>query len=438
MKNKQMLAGLCLLGLVWAIPAQAAVTWLDGIVAVVGRDIITEQELGSEVSTISKELRQREAKLPDKRVLEKQVLEKMIVEKLQMQRAESLGIRIDDSTLDRAVQGIAKDNGMSVTQFRKALTSEGLDYRGFRENIRKELAISRLHTRVIDRRVSVSEQEVKDLLERNRGLSNANKQYRLRHILISVPEAATPEVLEKARAEARKLRSQILDGSSFADLATAHSDGQNALKGGDLGWRAADQLPTLFAAPVTSMNVGDVSEVIQSPSGFHLVKVEDIKGADDKPLIEQNKVRHILLAPNGTVTASAARKQLKRMRKEILSGEADFATLAKKYSDDPGSAAQGGELGWSAPGTFVPAFEEAIKKLRPGEISKPFQSQFGIHIVQLEDRRMAPASDELLEGRAREFLVKQKREEELVLWLRQLREESYVEVRLPDVEEAGG
>lgn len=438
MKSNKIFAGSLLLVLAFSLPAQAAVTWLDGIVAVVGNDIITERELDSEVSQIAGELQQRNAKLPEEKILQQQVLEKMILDELQMQRAEALGIRIDDSTLDRAVKGIAADNGMSVTQFRKALTREGLDFRKFRENIRKELAISRLHSRVIDRRVSVSDQEVADLLERNRNLKNADRQFRLRHILIAVPEAATPDQLEAAREEAEKLRAEAREGASFAELATSYSDGQNALKGGDLGWRSADQLPTLFAEPVVAMNVGDVSPIIQSPSGFHLVKVEDIKGADDKPLIEQSKVRHILISPNGTVTVKDAEKQLKKLRKQILSGKGDFAALAKEYSDDPGSAAQGGELGWSAPGTFVPAFEDAIKKLKPGEISKPFRTQFGVHIVQLEDRRMAPASDDLLEGRARELLVKQKREEELALWLRQLREESYVEVRLPGAGEAGG
>lgn len=427
-----------LLAVLLAGPAYSAVQWLDSVVAVVGQDVITRTELEDEMKLIVHELRSRDNTLPPRDVLERQVLEKMILDALQAQRAEALGIRIDDLTLDKAVEQIAKENKMSLTQFRRALTQEGLDYRKFRENVRRELAISRLHSRLIDPKITVSDQEVNDLLERNRSLTDANKQYRLRHILIAVPEAATPKQLDSARKKAEEIRKRALAGERFSELATAYSDGQQALKGGDLGWRAGDELPTLFANQVRQLSVGGVSEIIHSPSGFHLVKVEDIKGGAAKPLVEQVRARHILVVPNEEQSEKEVVALLQRLRVKLLKGEADFATLAKQYSQDPGSAARGGELGWAAPGTYVPAFEKTLEQLKPGEISKPFRSRFGWHIVQVMDRRTAPASDELLKGKARDFLVKQKREEELELWLRQLREESYVDIRLPELKKDEG
>ncbi len=427
-----------LLAVLLAGPAYSAVQWLDSVVAVVGQDVITRTELEDEMKLIVHELRSRDNTLPPRDVLERQVLEKMILDALQTQRAEALGIRIDDLTLDKAVEQIAKENKMSLTQFRRALTQEGLDYRKFRENVRRELAISRLHSRLIDPKITVSDQEVNDLLERNRSLTDANKQYRLRHILIAVPEAATPKQLDSARKKAEEIRKRALAGERFSELATAYSDGQQALKGGDLGWRAGDELPTLFANQVRQLSVGGVSEIIHSPSGFHLVKVEDIKGGAAKPLVEQVRARHILVVPNEEQSEKEVVALLQRLRVKLLKGEADFATLAKQYSQDPGSAARGGELGWAAPGTYVPAFEKTLEQLKPGEISKPFRSRFGWHIVQVMDRRTAPASDELLKGKARDFLVKQKREEELELWLRQLREESYVDIRLPELKKDEG
>lgn len=404
--------------------ATAEPQWLDEIVAIAGQDVITERELRQELQIIVRELKARETKLPAKEVLIPQVLERLIVKKLQLERATSQGIRIDDISLDKAVGKIAAENTMSLPQFRKALTEEGLNYSDFREDIRHELAISKLRKRQVDGRISVSDQEIADLIANSSKAGENNKRYRLSHILIALPGAATPDHIEKARLEAADVLLKARSGEDFSALAIAHSDGQQALKGGDLGWRSGDQLPTQFAEEIVKLKPQEVSQLIRSASGFHIIKLVEIGGGEGKPKIQQSRSRHIL------VTDKKGQALLEKLRQQILDG-ADFAALAKKYSKDPGSAAKGGSLGWTSPGTFVAAFEETLASLSPGQISEPFKSRFGWHIVQLQEQRTTDIPDDLLQARARELIMKQKREEETELWLRRLRDESYVEYRLP-------
>jgi peptidyl-prolyl cis-trans isomerase SurA len=354
----------------------------------------------------------------------------LIVKKLQLERADSQGIRIDDISLDKAVGKIAAENTMSLPQFRKALTAEGLNYASFREDIRHELAISKLRQRQVDGRINVSDQEISDLIEKSSQAGENNKRYRLSHILIALPGAATPKHIETARKEAAEVLLKARGGDDFSALAIAHSDGQQALEGGDLGWRSGDQLPPQFAKEIVKLKPQEVSQLIRSASGFHIIKLIEIGGGEGKPKIKQTRSRHIL------VTDKNAQTLLKKLRKKVLDG-ADFAALAKKHSKDPGSAAKGGDLGWTSPGTFVAAFEEALASLSPGQISEPFKSRFGWHIVQLQEQRTTDVPDDLLQARARELIVKQKREEETELWLRRLRDESYVEYRLPGMEPTG-
>ncbi len=423
--------------LVLPLPA-VAVQWVDEVVAVAGQEAIPRSELEMQMKIIAGELAGAGAKTPERKLLLKQVLDKMILESLEVQRAKSMGIRVDDAQLDRAIRQIAEENKMSLPRFRQALQAEGLDFDSFREKIRRELMISQLHQRIRAKPVNVSDREVDDLLATNKAQQSANKRYRLRHILIAVPEAASPEQLEKARAKAEKVRNRALEGGDFARLAASFSNGSNALKGGDLGWRAGDELPTLFADTVRKMKAGQVSPVIHSPSGFHIIKVEEIKGDNATPSVEQNRARHILITTNDVMTDAKARQTLETLRARIERGE-DFAKLARQYSDDEGSAKQGGDLGWAIPGTYVPAFEKTLAMLEPGEISKPFKSKFGWHIVQLQERRVAPIKEDVLRQRAKAFLLKQKQDEALELWLRRLRNESFVEYRLPELqgEEAG-
>jgi len=410
--------------------ATAETQWLDNIVAIAGQDIITERELRQELQIIVRELNARKTKLPAKEVLIPQVLERLIIKKLQLERADSQGIRIDDISLDKAVGRIAAENTMSLPQFRKALTAEGLNYASFREDIRHELAISKLRQRQVDGRITVSDQEISDLIEKSNQAGKNNKRYRLSHILIALPGAATPQHIETARKEAAEVLLKARSGDDFSALAIAHSDGQQALQGGDLGWRSDDQLPPQFTEEIAKLKPLEVSQLIRSASGFHIIKLMEVDSSVGKPKIKQTRSRHIL------VTGKNAQALLLKLRKQILNG-ADFSALAKKYSKDPGSAAKGGDLGWTSPGTFVPAFEEALASLSPGQISKPFKSRFGWHIVQLQEQRTSDVPDDLLKARARELIVKQKREEETELWLRRLRDESYVEYRLPGMKPTG-
>jgi peptidyl-prolyl cis-trans isomerase SurA len=418
-----------LLILILPLSAIAETQWLDRVVAIAGQDIITERELRQELQVIAQELQSRQVKLPSQEVLIPQVLERLIVKKLQLERANTQGIRIDDISLDKAVRNIAAENSMSLPQFRKALTQEGLDYSTFREDIRNELAIAKLRERQVDSRINVSDQEIEDLIKKSSNAGEAHKRYRLSHILIALPEAATPDRIKKASQKANKVLEKARNGEDFSKLAIAYSDGQQALEGGDLGWRNGDQLPTLFSKEILKLHPKQVSPLIRSASGFHILKLIEVAGGEEKPKIQQSRSRHIL------IPSKDGQLQLKKLRQEIQQG-ADFSALAKKYSKDPGSAAKGGDLGWTSSGTFVPAFEETLQKLSPGEISEPFKSRFGWHIVQLLERRTTDVPKDLLQARARELILKQKREEETQLWLRRLRDESYVEYRLPGMKPA--
>ena len=428
-----LLAGL-LLALALALPAapaRAAVQWLDRIVAIAGQEVITQRELDAAVQRIAAQLRAQGAELPAPAALRRQVLEKLIVDKLQLQRARRLGIRIDDITLDKAIANIAAENNLSLTQFRRALQKEGVAYPDFREQIRQELTITQLRKREVDQRLHITDQEVDDLIARNKAALQSRRQYHLRHILIAVPEAASPEQVQAAREKAEQVLAQARQGADFAQLAVANSDGQHALEGGDLGWREGDRLPTLFTDTVQHMKPGQVSDLLRSPSGFHIIKLEAVRGGGKGLTVTQRHARHILLKAGDGMTPRMVRNQLEAMRDKIEAG-ADFGELARRYSQDPGSAKQGGDLGWTASGAFVPEFEEVLQRLQPGQISEPFQTRFGWHIVQLLGRRQGTLSDTELRKRAREFLAAQKREEALQLWLRRLRDEAYVEIRLDD------
>ena len=398
---------------------------IDEIAALVDDDVITLRELDARIEQMRQQLKGR---VPPEDVLRRQVLERMIVEQVQLQLAANSGIRIDDITLNRTIQDIANRNGLDLDGLRSALMHDGIDWEGFREQIRNELTISRLRQRQVDSRVTVTDQEIDDFIANQGGALEQDVEYRLSQILISVPEAASPEQIKAAHDKAEALRERILAGEDFAEAAARESEGQNALEGGDLGWRAAGEIPTLFARTVALMQPGDVSELIRSPSGFHIVKLTDKRGGERK-LVTQTHARHILVQPNAMLSDEDARRRLVTLRQRIANGE-DFAALARANSDDKGSAVNGGDLGWADPGNFVPQFEEVMNSLQPGQISDPFRSQFGWHIVQVLERRTQDNTREQLRAQAREYIRKRKQEEELDIWLRRLRDEAYVEYRI--------
>lgn len=402
---------------------------LDRIVAVVNDDVITALELESEVGNIKKQLLSQNTRLPPDSVLKKQILDRMILQHLQLQRAERVHIRVDDEMLNRAINNIADQNKLSLNGLRNALEQQGMDYTQFRENIRKEIIISQLQQRQVLNRISITKQEIDTFLT-NQSLKGAIKgEYNLGHILIALPEGADAKQIEQAKIKANEVIEKLKNGADFAQTAIAVSDGQKALDGGNLGWRSFDALPTLFSDWVRNQEVNNISNALRSPNGFHILKLLAKRTNDEQHIISQTHVRHILIKTDEFNTSEESRKRLLKIRDRILKGE-DFSKLAKLYSEDPGSAEKGGDLGWVNPGMMVPPFEEAYKELVVGQVSEPVKTQFGWHIIEVLDKRNVDNTDKVKRDKAMESIRARKAEPALQNWFRTLRDGSYVDVRL--------
>ncbi|MEE9574523.1 MAG: peptidylprolyl isomerase, partial [Gammaproteobacteria bacterium] len=334
---------------------------LDRIVAVVENDIIMQSELDIQLRTVVGRMKEQGVKLPSSSVLENQVLERMILTKIQLQRAENTGIRVDDETLNRTISNIAAGNNVSLSQFKEILEKDGFNYEQFRENIRNEIIVSRLRQRQVDNRISITSKEIDNALMNEEFQGSTETEYLLQHILISLPEAPAPDEEEQARLVASKVLEDLKTGQNFATMATTVSDGQRALEGGDLGWRKKNEIPTLFSDQIATMEKGDISDLIKSSSGFHIVKLADVRSSN-KHMITQTKARHILIKINELTTTDDARLRLDQLRTRLVGGD-DFAKLAKAHSDDTVSAAQGGELGWVSPGVMVTEFDNMMNQL---------------------------------------------------------------------------
>ncbi len=400
---------------------------IDGIAAVVNDDIITTLELNSQINNIKTQLRTQNAQLPPENILRKQVLEREILKQIQLQLAHATGIRINDNELNATLSRIAEQNNVSLREFRNLLESEGFKFPEFRENIRDDMILARLRQREVNNRITISDQEIQNFLATQATQGNIDDEYNISHILISAPEAASAEEIEKTLARANKVLDKLNSGAGFQQVAISNSDGQNALEGGKLGWRKAGQLPTLFSNIVIHMNPGDHSELIRSSSGFHIIKLNE-KRSSEKHIIVQTLARHILLQPNELNTEMDIITRLRQLRERILAGDS-FEEIATSHSEDRTSATQGGSLGWVSPGQMVPQFESAMDSLKISEVSEPFQSQFGWHIVQVQDRRDVDNSEQFSKNKAREFIRQRKTDEIAETWLRQLREEAFVEVK---------
>ncbi|NOR52278.1 MAG: molecular chaperone SurA, partial [Gammaproteobacteria bacterium] len=388
--------------------------------------VITLSQLNSRTEQISQQLRANGTPIPQYSQLQKQLLERMINEKIQLELAKSRGISLSEEELNRIIFKLAQDNNLSMSQFRQALTNEGTDYKLFREQIRQEVLINRIKVKQVDKQVRVSEQEVKNHLKSN-ATADKNSEYHLLHILISLPEAATPEMSQERQKRAESVLQQLHGGKDFREIAVSFSDGQQALKGGDLGWRKADYLPTIFSDVVLKMSVGEVSPILRSSSGFHIVKLAEIRS--NIKLTRQVSARHILLSNKTGKSDQTLQKKLAALLERIRQGE-KFSTLALANSDDSGSAANGGDLGWADPTSYVPAFRDMLASLKIDEISKPFESKFGWHIVQLLGRRDHDDSQERLYNEAYKGLTQRKIDEEYQVWIRRIRDEAFVEIRL--------
>ncbi len=402
---------------------------LDQIVAVVEEDVILDSELSRESFAVSEKLKQNNVMMPPAFILRKQVLERMIIDKLQRQRAKRAGISVSDDKLQVAVSNIAAQNNLSMDEFRIELESQGMDFGKFQESIRHEIVVNQLRAREIGSRIKVTDREVSHYLETQGRVGQDLVSYRLGHILVSLPEAASSSAIQQALQKADNLVEQLRSGTDFKQLAISQSDGGNALKGGDLGWRNISQIPTLFVDVVTKMSRDQVSEPIRSPSGYHIVKMLDLEGIE-KYMVTKTKVRHILIKTNELINDEDAQKRLISLKQRILDGD-DFATLAKSHSDDKGSAIKGGNLDWVGPGALVPPFEGAMNKLALNEISEPVQTQFGWHLIQVLERQEQDNSVEHKKNQVREEIRKRKIEEETELWLIRIRNEAFVDVN-PD------
>ena len=416
------------IGAAQAAPAPGA-SVVDRVMAVVNDDVITEQEVRARLPMVRAQLVRQNVRLPAEDVLLKRVLERMIVERLQVQVAQRLGIAATEDRVDAAVQKVAQDNGMDVAKFRAALAQDGVGFDEFRQQVANQVTIQQLLEREIHGRIQVSDAEIAALIERQRNAGDAAVEYHLSHILIAVPETATPEAIAAARAKAADVLAKLKAGVSFEQLAVASSQDPNALEGGVLGWRRGGQLPTLFLDAVRGLREGETTDVLKSANGFHLLKLNQRRGVVDNYPVPQTHVRHILLRPNELLSFAEAERRLRRLRERIEQGE-DFAALAKANSDDFGSSAMGGDIGWVRPGQTAREFERAMNELAVGELSKPVRSPFGVHLIQVLARREQDMSEERNRLVARNQIHARKADERYEQWLRQLRDEAFVEYRL--------
>ena len=401
----------------------------DRIVAIVGTDVITYVELRSRLASALKQLQKQGTPLPPQDVLERQMLERLIMDRAQLQYAKDSGMRVDDTQLDQAIGRIAAGNKMSVPQFRAALEKDGVQYASFREEIRNEMIAVRLREREVDSKLVISEGEIDNYLA-NQAATGSGEEYQLAHILLRAPESASPEQLQKLRQRGEQALKRAQAGENFAELTAAFSDAPDALQGGDLGFRPLSRLPSLYSEVAGRLQAGEVSELLRSSAGFHIVKLLAKRGGGAVASVQQTKARHILIRVNEVVSEAEARRKLEGVRERIANG-VDFAEQARLYSQD-GSAAKGGDLGWLNPGDTVPEFEQAMNALKLDEVSPVVQSPFGMHLIQVQERREKDVSAERQRAVARQAIRERKLDEAYQDWLRQLRDRTYVENRLDE------
>ncbi len=417
-----------------AVPAKPAPArgpqLIDRIVAVVNTEVITQRDLSERMTLVGTQLKRQGTPPPPPEVLERQVLERMIMDRVQVQFARDTGVRVDDLQVDRTMQLIAENNKLTLADFRRTLEREGVSFDRFREDIRNEIVISRLREREVDSKIQIGESEIENFLQELQA-GDAGTQFDLSHILVRVPESASPEQVDGRLRRAQEALAKARGGADFAQLAVSYSDAPDALKGGGMGWRERDRLPELFAEALVKLKPGEVSDVLRSPAGFHIVRLNDRRGGGGSFMAEQTRARHILARVSELVSETEARRKITVLRQRIAEGT-NFAELARLNSDDTASAQRGGELGWTVPGDLVPEFERAMNALKIGELSQPVRTPFGYHIIQVEERRTADLSADRKRIEARRVLRDRRADEAYQEWLRQLRDRSYVDYRLEE------
>ena len=410
--------------------SRSSIVVLDRIVAVVNNEVITRADLAKRTQIAVAQLKSQGTPLPPPDVLERRVLERLISNSVQLQLAKETGLRVDDTELDRAIQRIATENKLDVTSLRAAVERDGIPFDRFREDIRGEIVMARLREREVDNKIVVTESEIDNYIKTQQTKTEGGEEYNLSHILVTVPENASPEQIQARRARVDQAIEQLKSGADFRQVAASFSDAPDALQGGAIGWRDAARLPSLFVDAVKTMAPGAVSAPLRSANGFHILRLNERRGSTAPVIVSQTHARHILVRTNDLVPEAEARRRLDSIR-ERLENKGDFAQLARQYSEDA-SNAKGGDLGWLSPGDTVPEFERAMNALKPGEVSPPVQTPFGWHLIQVLERRNEDMSKERLRLEARRVLHDRKSDEAYQEWVRQRRDLAYIEYRLDE------
>ncbi len=414
----------------WAQPKPRTIVTLDRIVAVVNDEVITRNDLTERVDLATAQLARQGTPAPARPLLERQLLERMIADRAQMQFAKESGLRVDDVELNRAIDRIAEDNKISTAQLRASLDKDGVPFTKFREDIRGQIIMARLREREVDDKIVITESEIDNLLANPQQQAAGADEFNVSHILVRVPENASPDQIKGRLERAEQALAQLKSGTDFRQIAATFSESPDALQGGSMGWRDGERLPTLFFDALRTMQAGELSSVLRSPNGFHILKLDQRRGGQGPVMVQQTNARHILIKASELVSDNEARNRLRNL-KERLENKTDFAQLARANSEDT-SASKGGDLGWISPGDTVPEFERAMNALQPGQISEPVRSPFGWHLIQVVERRSADMSKERRRLTARQALRERKSEEAYEEWVRQLRDRAFVEVRLEE------
>lgn len=414
-------------GLLFSLTLQAEPRLIDKIVAVVGEEALMESELQQRIQQANEQIAERGIRPPPANILRQQVLDRLIVDTIQLQLAKRGGLRIDDQTLNETLAKIAQQNNMTLRQFSQAIEADGLTFNEFREQIRHEMLISQVRQRRVGERIQVSEQEVDNYLTSPEALQQDGREFRVGHILISVPDNPSPEQIKLAQERAEALKAKLDAGADFQEQAIASSSADEAFSGGDLGWRSALALPSIFTDKVPKLPVGGVAGPIRSPSGFHIIKLLETRGGKQL-FVDQTQARHLLLMPNAVRDEAATLAEIRKLKQRIEQGES-LASLARELSDDRGSKQSGGSLGWVSPGQMVPEFEAAMNELTVGQVSQPVKSPFGWHLIEVEERRKSDMTDLMRRQQVRSILAERRFEEEVQNWLREIRDSTWVEIR---------
>ncbi len=402
---------------------------LDRIAVVVNDGVVLQSQIDTQVTVIARRLRDQGTPLPAPSVLRQQITERLVLQEIQLQRAQKLGMKVTDEALNNSLREVAKQNHIEFAQLPDALAGEGIVYAEYREQMRREMTLSLLRQRDVYTRIYVSPRELDQFMAKQSADKSGETAYDVAHILLALPEAASPGQLEQVEKHAEEVYERAGRGEDFGELAVANSQAQSALERGQLGWRKGNELPTFMAEAVVKMKTGEVSRPVRTPSGFHIIRLNNVRSDSQPLMVEQLHARHILLKPSELQDDETVRGRLQTIRDRIASGSEDFAAIAKAVSEDPGSASEGGDLGWTSAGTFVPEFEQALGKLADNEISLPFRTQYGWHVAQMLGKRTQDMSTDERKRRAFEQIRTSKLDEETELWLRRLRDEAFVDYR---------